>query len=157
MLTRRIPLHKTPPHPPRQAFDYAKKASFVIIWPSKESWYLVDRLTGALPFAMSAGTPIITSAAFGSVYDLTEMRGVIVAETVEGLLHEIVGVDDKGAPLMTTARLQTLIDRVYLYREQIRHQNLRTIDNMLSAIPGRTQVNPLALPNPIRRHYGDAA
>lgn len=83
------------------------------------------------------------------------MRGVICAETVEGLLNELVGVDDKGAPLMNNDRLQSLIDRQFAYREQIRHQNLRTLDSLFSAIPGRSQVQPLAIPNPLRRHFGE--
>ena len=134
-------------------FDYAKKVSFIIIWPSANSWYLVDRLTGSLPFAMSVGTPVLTSNAFASVYNLHEGRGVLVAPDVEGLAEEVVGKGADGAPRLTGARHQALIDTIYAYREAVRGQNTRTIDSLLSAVPGGTQAQPLALPNPLTRFY----
>ena len=136
-----------------EAFDYAKTAAFIIVWPAKESWYLVDRLTGSLPFALSVGTPLITSSAFASVYAIGETRGAVVADDVEGLARELVGKDDAGAPRMTPARHQALIDATVAYREQVRAQNGRTLDALLGAVPGRTQVAPLALPNPLRRFF----
>ena len=145
----------TPLRPPfrLQAFDYAKTAAFIIIWPAGESWYLVDRLTGSLPFALSVGTPVLTSSAFANVYALGETRGALVADTVEELARQLVGKGDDGAPLFTVERHQTLIDRAFTYREQIRAQNTHTLDSLLGAVPGRTQVHPLALPAPMRRFF----
>lgn len=139
--------------PTPQVFEYAKKVSYIIIWPSSNSWYLNDRLTGSLPFAMSVGTPVITSSAFASVYGLHEGRGALVAPDVEGIVEELVGKNDKGAPKMTPERHQSMFDTLYSYREQVRAQNTRTLDSLLSAIPGSTQVQPLVLPNPLVRFY----
>jgi hypothetical protein len=149
------PLTSPPPSPtpPSQVFDYAKKVSFIIIWPSANSWYVVDRLTGSLPFAMSVGTPVLTSSAFASVYNLHEGRGALVAPDVAGLAEELVGKDGAGAPKLTAQRHQALIDTVYSYREEVRKQNTRTLDSLFSAIPGGTQRQPLALPNPLTRFY----
>ena len=113
----------------------------------------MDRLTGSLPFALSVGTPVLTSSAFASVYGLHEARGVVVADDVDGIARQVVGVDDAGAPLMTPQRHQALIDTLYGYREAVRAQNTRTLDALLSAVPGPTQVQPLALPNPLTRFY----
>ena len=110
----------------------------------------MDRLTGSLPFAMSVGTPVLTSAAFASVYGLHEGRGCVVAEDVEGLAAQVVGEGGKG---MAPARHQALVDTLYAYREAVRGQNTRTLDSLLSAVPGSTQVQPLALPNPLTRFY----
>ena len=129
-------------------FDYAKKVSFIIIWPSANSWYVVDRLTGSLPFAMSVGTPVLTSSAFASVYNLHEGRGALVAPDVEALAEELTG---EGK--LTPQRHQALIDTMYSYREEVRKQNTRTLDNLLGAVPGGTQRQPLALPNPLTRFY----
>jgi len=138
---------------PRQVFDYAKKVSFIIIWPSANSWYVVDRLTGSLPFAMSVGTPVLTSSAFASVYNLHEGRGALVAPDVEALAEELTGKGAAGEPKLSPQRHQALIDTVYSYREEVRKQNTRTLDSLLSAVPGGTQVQPLALPNPLTRFY----
>ena len=148
--THSPPPHTPPPSPP-QVFEYAKKVSFIIIWPSAKSWYLVDRLTGSLPFALSVGTPILTSTAFASVYGLHEGRGVVVAPDVQGLAEQVLG---KGGEGMGTARHQALIDTMYAYREAVRGQNTRTLDALLSAVPGEgTQGQPLAMPNPMKRFY----
>ena len=149
------PSHNSPlPRPPAlQVFEYAKKASFIIIWPSAKSWYIVDRLTGSLPFAMSVGIPVLTSEAFASVYGLHEGRGCVVARDVDGLAEQVVGKDEAGKPRMTPERHQALIDTLYGYREAVREQNTRTLDALLSAVPGGTQVQPLALPNPLTRFY----
>ena len=153
--TQRSPANSgapTPHHPPHapQVFEYAKKVSYIIIWPSAKSWYIVDRLTGSLPFAMSVGTPVLTSSAFASVYGLHEGRGCVVADDVEGLAAQVVGEGGKG---MAPARHQALVDTLYAYREAVRGQNTRTLDSLLSAVPGSTQVQPLALPNPLTRFY----
>ena len=127
--------------------------SYIIIWPAEGSWYLIDRLTGALPFALSVGTPVLTSSAFASVYNLHEGRGSLVAQNVEGLVEELTGKDEAGAPRMTQSRHQALIDTTYTYREEVRVQNTRTLDALIGAVPGPSQKQPLALPNPLVRFY----
>ena len=129
----------------------AQRVSFIIVWPADNSWYLVDRLTGSLPFALSAGTPIITSSAFAAVYNLHEGRGALVVESVEALAAQLAG----AAPLLTPARYQGLIDTTWAYREAVREKNNGVLDALLGAIPGPTQQGPLALPAAVTRFRRD--
>jgi hypothetical protein len=107
-----------------------RQASFVLIFPSGNpgSWYLRDRITGALPLSITAGTPILTRTRLSSIYGLGEdISGTISAEAVEDILTRVRDT--------TPASYAALVEAASRHRERVVAHNVATIEDVLLQVP----------------------
>jgi len=107
--------------------------------------HLGDRLTGALPFALSASTPLLVHSAFAAAYGLHEGRGALVAPNVTALVEELTGADAAGAPRLPPQRHDALIHAARAYRDDVRAHNVRTLEALAGAVPRAASLEPMAL------------
>jgi hypothetical protein len=102
-----------------ELFDTVAGCAFVAILPAAGSLHLTARLTGALPLACAAGTPIVALRAFSDVYGL----------------HDGIDVDN-GAEAATRvnatsdADYDVMLARLVASRAAVAAKNAVTLDRM---------------------------
>jgi hypothetical protein len=109
-------------------YDRVRAASYVLIFPSDNSWYVTDRITGALPLAVGAGTPIITTARFADIYGLSPATGAVVGTGAEGLAAAVLAVKPPAYAALVTS--------MSAYRARVGVNNVGVIEMLLRGIPG---------------------
>jgi hypothetical protein len=105
-----------------------RSAAFVLVFPSAASWYHRDRITGALPLAVSAGTPLVTTDAMAGIYGLSAATGVLHGSTAEELAAATIGVSARS--------YKALVAAVAGYRDRMVANNVAVLELVLSAVPG---------------------
>jgi hypothetical protein len=113
-------------------FERVRRAAFVLIFPSDSSWYHSDRVTGAIPLAFSAGTPIVTTELLASLYGFGPSTGVLSGAGASGLADATVGA--------TGAQYAALVAAAVAYRTRLVENNVAVIDQVLSAVPAVAQM-----------------
>ena len=104
-------------------------ASFVLILPSDNSWYMADRMTGALPLAISYGTPILTKETFARIYGLSAgASGTIVGDGAAGVATSVGKISASVYADLVSAALE--------YRARLARHNQFTIESVLQYVPG---------------------
>jgi hypothetical protein len=104
-------------------------ASYVLILPSDNSWYMADRMTGALPLAISYGTPILTKEKFARIYGLSAgASGTVVGDGATGVASSVGKV--------TAGVYADLVAAAVEFRARLARHNQFTIESVLQYVPG---------------------
>ena len=106
------------------------RASFLLLFPSEYSWYLMDRVTGAHLMAVGLGTPILTTSRFASIYGLDpETSGTVSGDGPAEMAEAVAQFD-------TPVKRARLVAAAAAYRtQQVRH-NREAIESVLQYVPG---------------------
>lgn len=108
-------------------YNRIRQASYVLIFPSERSWYHTDRITGALPLAISCGTPIVTTQHLGQIYGLGLPSGVIAAAGAEALATSTTAV--------SASQYSTLVAAITQFRSRLIANNIAVIEMVMGGIP----------------------
>ena len=107
-------------------YERLRRCSFVLVFPGQGSWYTADRVTGALPLAISVGTPIVTTRLLADLYGFSEAgAGVVAADGAEAM-----GAVGNSAP-----RYAALVAAVAAYRTRLLANNVAVIELVLRGVP----------------------
>jgi hypothetical protein len=108
-------------------FKAVQRASYILIFPNDNSWYLSDRVTGALPLAISAVTPIVTTTDFAELYEYSpELHGVVSGSDIESMVQALD---------MSPASYVSLVSSLSSYRSRLMRNNFAVIEMTLSGVP----------------------
>ena len=108
-------------------YERIRKASYVLIFPSENSWYHTDRITGALPLAVSVGTPIITTKMMKDIYGINHNQGILFGNNPTELSDATLSIDDN---LYTS-----LVQNISKYRRRLIRNNVAVIEMVMKGIP----------------------
>lgn len=114
-------------------FAAVQEASFVLIFPSDKSFHVTDRLTGILPLAISAVTPIITTTAFADIYGLSHESGVVSGDSSSKMFEVLDNVD--------SSRYHFLVQAMHSYRNSVLRNNYDSIEIILGGIPDISSIS----------------
>lgn len=108
-------------------YKAVQRASYILIFPNDNSWYLSDRVTGALPLAISAVTPIVTTTDFAELYDYTpKNHGVVSGSDVESMVNALDRDESDYGQLVSS--LST-------YRSRLMRNNFAVMEMTLFGVP----------------------
>jgi hypothetical protein len=112
----------------------AQAATLLLIFPLAGSQHLTDRLTGALPLAISQGIPILTTRAFASIYGLDLEVGALVVDSVDEAIEVVLSLNEES--------YAALLNGMALMRVNAWVHAVRTIEAMLEAAPANRSSLP---------------
>jgi len=135
-------------------YERLRHVAFVLVFPSDNSWYNTDRITGALPLALSCVTPVITTTMFATLYGHTaEGNGVVSADGAEAMAAAVssyggparagggapAGGDAPPPPPQPMgeglAEYAALFDAMLAYRTKLIANNHAVIEMVLRGVP----------------------
>jgi hypothetical protein len=106
------------------------RASFMLLFPNEDSWYVMDRVTGAHLMAVGLGTPILTTSQFASIYGLGPETSGTLSGDGPAEMAEAVALFD--AP----AKYARLVAAASAFRARQVLHNREAIESVLQYVPG---------------------
>lgn len=106
------------------------RASFMLLFPNEDSWYVTDRVTGAHLMAVGLGTPILTTSRFASIYGLDPETSGTLSGDGPAEMAEAVALFD--AP----AKYARLVAAAAAFRARQVLHNREAIESVLQYVPG---------------------
>ena len=110
-------------------YERLRRCSFVLIYPGANSWYHSDRVTGALPLAISVGTPVVTTALLADLYGFSAADGFVAADGAEAMA---LAAGDAGH---SATRFAALIEGIAALRARLLANNVAVIESVLRGVP----------------------
>lgn len=120
-------------------YERIRKASYVLIFPSDSSWYHTDRITGALPLAVSVGTPIVTTQIMSEIYGINSNQGILYGNNPTELSDSMLSIND--------SQYTSLVKNITRYRRRLIRNNVAVIEMVMKGIPSMLPPNMVSITN----------
>jgi hypothetical protein len=126
--------------PTEELHEAVGHASFLLIYPNDNSWYLTDRITGAHSLVFSVATPLLTTSRFAAIYALGPETSGTLSGSNSDEMAEAVALFDKPA------KYEQLVAAAVAYRARHVRHNRETIESVLRHVPGIGGEDSVTLP-----------